>query len=91
MKGMIHSMDTDYYKCKNIECFNELIDKYNLQLRLDDFGMGTEIYYNDNLVGYWFQYEKGIELHCTNMYGGEVLRCESWEDLCEGIEKIIAT
>lgn len=60
-------MDTEFIIKSRPELI-EIIDKYNLSIRVDDFGMSYVVFYNAYEVGYWF----GNEMHYTVNFGSYV-------------------
>jgi hypothetical protein len=85
-------MDTAYYREKCPASMVDLIDKYNLQIRLDDFGMGKEIYLERMLLGYWFESVSGIFFHETVDFGrgqSESRTYDNWDEFCADLDKRI--
>jgi len=82
--------DTEYYKSKNIEPLNLLLDEFQLELRLCEFGMRVIMFYGGDEIGYWFQSNKFIELRYITVHSNYIStnseRHFSWESLCDSIK-----
>lgn len=66
-----------------------MVQKYELGLKLDQFGYGKLIFYKGEEIGYFIVPDNGIDLHLVKEYGTNVESYDTWDELVERLEDVI--
>lgn len=81
-------MNTIFFVKKYPE-LSEVVNKYNLDILLDEFGMSKTVFYKGKEIGYWFHSDNGIEMNYTKEFGLYNDKHNDYDELANGIEKRI--